>query len=191
MRIYFVGAHSCGKSTLARYCSETYQLPIITEVARTILAEKELQIETLRTDISVVNSFQKEVFHRQISEEAKLTSFVSDRSFDCLAYAVQHSTIFNKLFNSDELKKYIESLKKPDAMIFYIKPNKNTLKNDGVRENVIWDGVVAIDAIVKCFIQMFGLKCFQINMDSMQERIQFIDSILSLTTLNKITNKNI
>lgn len=151
---------------------------MITEVARAILAEKELQIDSLRTDITLVNSYQKSIFYRQIEEETKYTSFVSDRSFDCLAYAAQHSTIFSELINSPELKKYIESLKKPDVKIFYIRPSKATLKNDGVRENIIWDGIIAIDAIVKCLLQMYDLKYLQINTDNMQERIQFINSVL-------------
>lgn len=183
MRIYFIRAHSCGKSTLARYCSEKYQLPMIPEVARAILAEKELHIESLRTDISLVNSYQKDIFYRQILEEAKYTNFISDRSFDSLAYSVQHATNFNELMNSKELNQYIESLKKSDVRIFYIRPSKATLKNDGVRENIVWDGIISIDAIIKTLLQCFELKHFQINTDNMQERIQFIDAILSLTVL--------
>lgn len=180
MRIYFIGAHSCGKSTLTRYFSEKYQLPMIPEVARAILAEKDLQIELLRTDISLVNSYQKDVFYRQILEEKKYTNFISDRSFDNLAYNIQHATNFIELISSNELKEYIESLKKSDVRIFFIRPSKATLKNDGVRESVVWDGIISIDAIIKTLLQMFQLKHFQINTDNMQERIQFIDAILSL-----------
>lgn len=180
MRIYFTGAHASGKSTLARYCSEKYQLPMITEVARAILAEKELHIESLRTDISLVNSYQKDIFYRQLLEENKYPKFVSDRSFDCLAYAAQHATNFSELVNSAAMAQYVESLKRYDALIFYIRPSRATLKNDGVRENVTWDGIVNIDAIIKTLLQMFELKYFQINTDNMQERIQFIDAVTSL-----------
>ena len=94
MRIYFIGAHASGKTTLARYTSNKTELPLLTEVARTILAEKELSIDTLRANINVVNEYQTDIFYRQIEEEKKHENFVSDRSFDCLAYAAQHSTDF-------------------------------------------------------------------------------------------------
>jgi adenylate kinase family enzyme len=38
MRIYFVGAHATGKTTMTRYVSRRYGLPMITEVARAVLA---------------------------------------------------------------------------------------------------------------------------------------------------------
>src|SRR4051812_7877903 len=93
MRIYFIGAHSTGKTTLARYVADKYQLPLLTEVARAILAEKELSFDTLRTNLTVVNEYQTAVFMRQLDEESRENTFVSDRSFDCLAYAAQHSQI--------------------------------------------------------------------------------------------------
>ena len=37
-RIYFVGAHRTGKTTCAQWAKETYGLPLITELARTVLA---------------------------------------------------------------------------------------------------------------------------------------------------------
>ena len=65
-RIYFVGSHSTGKTTMARYIHEKYNMPMVTEVARTVLAETETEIEKLRTDIDLVNVFQKKIFNRQI-----------------------------------------------------------------------------------------------------------------------------
>ena len=37
-RIYLVGAHSTGKTTLARWIRDRYRLPMISEVARGVLA---------------------------------------------------------------------------------------------------------------------------------------------------------
>lgn len=89
MKVYFVGSHSTGKTTCARYVSEKYKLPMITEVARAVLSEKELHLDTLRYDMKMVDEYQRAILHRQLDEESKYKSFVSDRSFDCLAYAVQ------------------------------------------------------------------------------------------------------
>lgn len=182
MKVYMCGAHSSGKSTLCRYVAEKYNLPMIPEVARMILSETELQIDALRSDIGIVNTYQTKVFERQIEEESRQKNFVSDRSLiDCLAYSAQHSTLMPEIIQSTELQSYILSLQKKQTFIFFIRPSRATLKNDGVRENISWDGIVAIDAMIKLMLEMFGIKYFQINTDSMQERVQVIDAVLSFS----------
>src|SRR5262249_20129426 len=47
MRIYFVGSHATGKTTMCRYVSRRYGLPMITEVARAVLAEMETSLDAL------------------------------------------------------------------------------------------------------------------------------------------------
>lgn len=178
MRIYICGSFSNGKTTLARYISEKYHLPMITEVARTILSERELTLDSLRTDMKLVDSYQSEIFYRQIKEENKLVdNFVSDRTFDCLAFAAQHSNVLPALISSEECKNYISSLKK-DSIIFFVRPCKATLKDDGVREDIIWDELVSIDAMVKFLLKMWDLKYFQIDSSNMQERTTLVDSVL-------------
>ena len=181
MRIYFSGSHAVGKSTLARYVSQKYNLPMITETARMILSEQELQIDNLRHDLEVVDRYQQQVFDRQILEEQKHSSFVSDRSIiDVLAYSAQHTRILPELLASPKLAACIDSLKLPDTAIFFVRPSKATLKADGVREVINCDAVASIDAMIKFVIQMFNIKYFLINTDNMQERIKNIDSILGL-----------
>jgi nicotinamide riboside kinase len=180
MKIYFVGAHAVGKSTLGRYVSQNYSLPFISETARMVLSEKELQIDQLRYDMNLVDQYEEEVFSRQLAEENKCPDFVSDRSaLDALAYTAQHTRVLTKLLNSSELPGYIERLKDPNSFIFFVRPSKATLKADGVREHLTWDGVIAIDAQVKFLLEMYGIRYFQINMDNMQERVRFIDAVLS------------
>lgn len=183
MKIYFIGAHSTGKTTCARYVSETYNIPMITEVARMILSEKELSLNSLRTNLTTVDDYQSNIFNRQIEEEKKHTEsnigFVSDRSFDCLAYAAQHSRTLPNLLNSPEMKEYLAGLRDKESVIFFVRPSKATLKEDGIRESLDWDGVVAIDAMVKFMLQMFELKYIPINTENMQERVQLIDTVLS------------
>lgn len=180
MKVYFVGSHSTGKTTCARYVSETHKLPMITEVARAVLSEKELHLDSLRYDMALVDNYQGAIFLRQLMEESKQKSFVSDRSFDCLAYAAQHSRILHDLLKSPELADYVASLRAPDSFIFFVRPSKATLKADGVRESINWDGVVAIDAMVKFMLEMWELRYFQINVENMQERVKLIDGVLSL-----------
>lgn len=181
MKVYFVGSHSTGKTTCARYVSENYSLPMITEVARAVLSEKELHLDTLRHDMNVVDDYQNAILYRQINEEKKYDKFVSDRSFDCLAYAAQHTRILPELLGSSALQGYVSDLKAPDSFIFFVRPSKATLKADGVREAINWDGVIAIDSMVKFMLEMWNLRHFQINIDNMQERVKLIDSVLSLS----------
>lgn len=180
MRIYVTGSHSVGKSTLCRYISNKYNLPFINEVARSVLAEKELNIEELRINLDIVDNYQQEIFYRQIAEEKKHENFVSDRTFCNLAYTASHSRVLHKLFFTQELKDYVDGLKKKDVVMFFIRPCKDTLKNDGVRESVTWDGIISIDAQIKFMLECFGLNYININTGSMQERIKLIDSVLAM-----------
>ena len=47
IRVYLVGAHSTGKTTLARWVRDNFGLPMISEVARGVLAEMELPTDRL------------------------------------------------------------------------------------------------------------------------------------------------
>ena len=179
MRIYMSGSHSVGKSTLARYISKKYNLPIVTEVARSVLAEEELSLKDIRINIDSADSFQEEIFYRQLKEELKYTNFISDRSIDCLAYTAQHTRILGNLIQSKELKEYIEKLKEKESVILFVRPCKETLAQDGVRENLDWDGVIAIDSMIKMLLEMFDLPYFQINTPNMQERVRFVDSLIN------------
>lgn len=179
MKVYFIGSHSTGKTTCARYVSEQYKIPMITEVARMILSEKELHLDSLRYNMDLVDDYQRQIFYRQLEEEFQKEEFVSDRSFDCLAYAAQHSRILPELIKSTKLTTYLDTLKSPDSFIFFVRPSKATLKADGVRESINWDGVISIDSMVKFMLEMWELPYYQINIDNMQERIRLIDSVLA------------
>src|ERR1700722_16294977 len=100
MRIYFVGAHATGKTTMTRYVSRRYGLPMITEVARAVLAELETNLDALRTDMDLVAEYQRRVFERQVHvERTQGTNFVSDRAFDNLAYAAEHTLILSDMLS--------------------------------------------------------------------------------------------
>jgi predicted ATPase len=181
MKIYFTGSHSVGKTTLCRYVSEKYKIPMLGEAARAILSEKELNVDSLRYNLDVVDDYQCSIFQRQLEEEKKNSDFVSDRSLlDCLAYTAQHSRSLANLINSPEIKPYIDSLRSSESVIFYVRPSKATLKNDGIRETISWDGVIAIDSFIKFMLEMYNLRYFPISTDNMQERVKLIDSTLSL-----------
>src|SRR5947209_6117653 len=127
LRIYIAGAHSTGKTTLARWIARTYRLPLVTEVARAVLAELEIPLETLRVDLDRTATFQKEVFRRQ-SEMERLAGnrFVSDRTFDNLAYACHHTLALNEI--ASDLDEYSARLSTPGSLVFFVRPHRDLLK---------------------------------------------------------------
>ena len=179
LRIYLVGAHATGKTTLARWVRDRYGLPMIAEVARGVLAEMEARLETLRTDVDLVNRYQLEVFGRQIETERKVDGpFVSDRAFCNLAYAAHHSRILPQLATDPRLARYMESVKR--GVVFFIRPHRELLAADGVRERMDWEEVVRIDGMVKLLLEMFGVPYIPIASLSMQERVRLVESSLAL-----------
>jgi nicotinamide riboside kinase len=182
LKVYITGAHASGKTTLARYVAKQYHLPMIPEVARMVLSEKQMYLDTLRYDLDQVDDYQRQVFHRQLEEERRHSShFVSDRSFlDSLAYAAQHTRILSELMTDPKIEEHLPILQDKSSYVFFVRPCQATLKADGVRETPSWEGVVAIDAMIKLLLQMWKIRHFTINMDNMQERISLIDNVLNI-----------
>jgi len=177
MRIYFIGSHSTGKTTMARFVSKKYGLPMISEVARGVLAELETPFEKLRADIDMVNLYQRRVFERQIQVEKNFTSgFVSDRAFDNLAYTAEHATILADLMNTKEFREYMEWVK--GGVVFYLRPHIRLMANDGVRETADWEGIIRIDGMIKLLLEQFRIKYLPIQSLSMQERVKAVEFVL-------------
>ena len=177
MRAYLVGAHLVGKTTLARYISEKYKIPMLTEVARAVLAEMEVPLERLRTDIAVADDYQQRVFARQIeAEERAGASYVSDRAFDNIAYAAEHARVTGKIVASVAFKQYVQKVSQ--GVVFYVRPHRSIEGVDGVREPYDWDAIVRIDGMVKLLLEMFEVPYFTLHSPSMQERVRVVDYVL-------------
>ena len=180
-RIYLVGAHSTGKTTLARWIRDRYGIPMISEVARGVLAEMEAQVDRLRADVDLVNRYQAEVFLRQARAEAEAErqgAFVSDRAFCNLAYAAQHGTILAEVARDPRLAAYMEGVRR--GLVFFVRPHQRLLQADGVREALDWEEVVRIDGMVKLLLEFFGVPYVPLASLSMQERQRSIETVLGL-----------
>ncbi len=180
MRIYLVGAHATGKTTVARWVRDRYGIPMIAEVARGVLAEMEAHLDSLRTDISLVNRYQAEVFARQIQAEQKVEgAFVSDRAFCNLAYAAHHSTILGEVFRDRRLADYMAWVRK--GIVFFLRPHRELVRADGVRAGLEWEEVVRIDGMVKLLLEMFAVPYIPVESLSMQERVRLVERVLELS----------
>ena len=178
LRIYIAGAHSTGKTTLARWIARTYKLPLVTEVARAVLAELEIPLETLRVDLERTKTFQKEVFRRQAEmERAAGKRFVSDRTFDNLAYACHHTIGLSEI--ARDAQEYALKLKQPGSLIFFVRPHRDLLREDGVRAGVVWEEIIRIDGMVKLLLELHDLDYITIDTLNMAERARSIRGVLS------------
>jgi predicted ATPase len=183
-RIYLVGAHATGKTTLARWVRDRFGLPLISEVARGVLAEMEAKVDALRTDVGLVDRYQREVYLRQLQAEASQPGgFVSDRAFCNLAYAAHHSTILPEIFADPRLRDYMESV--AEGIVFFVRPHRELLTDDGVRERLVWDEVVRIDGMVKFMLEMFAVPYIPLESLSMQERVRTVERVLSLAGVGR------
>lgn len=188
-RIYLVGAHATGKTTLARWIRDRYALPMISEVARGVLAEMEAQLDSLRTNLDLVNEYQAQVFERQLEMEKRALldatpgrmAFVSDRAFCNLAYAAHHSTILSQVMEDPRLAEYMNSVK--EGVVFYLRPHRDLLVEDGVRAGVDWEEVVRIDGMVKLMLELFAIPYVPVDCLPMQERTRLVESVLDLAGL--------
>jgi nicotinamide riboside kinase len=177
MRIYFVGSHATGKTTLCRYVSRRYGLPMISEVARAVLAEMETGFDALRTDMELVGEYQERVFARQIAvEQLHAGRFVSDRAFDNLAYVAEHTTNAAAMMNDQSFHDYMKWVR--EGIVFFIRPHQSLLKEDGVRAGVSWDSVLRIDGMVKLMLEQHQISYLPLESVSMQERVRAVDFVL-------------
>jgi predicted ATPase len=182
-RIYLVGAHATGKTTLARWIRDRYGLPMISEVARGVLAEMEAQLDALRSNLDLVDRYQQEVFERQLeAEERQGGSFVSDRAFCNLAYAAHHSRILARIASDPRLERYMASVRA--GIVFYLRPHPALVVSDGVRAGLAWEEVLRIDGMVKLLLEMFGVPYIPVESLAMQERVRLIERVLSLAGLS-------
>ncbi len=183
MRIYFVGSHATGKTTMTRYVSRKYGLPMISEIARAVLAELETSFDALRTDMDLVAEYQRRVFERQVQVEraqgANGAGFVSDRAFDNLAYAAEHTLAVGDMMADDTYKQYTEWV--AQGIVFFVRPHRDLLKDDGVRAGVTWESVLRIDGMVKLMLEQSRIPYLPLESSSMQERARAVDFVLRRT----------
>jgi nicotinamide riboside kinase len=185
VRIYFVGSHATGKTTLCRYVSRRFGLPMISEVARAVLAEMETSLDALRTDMELVGEYQERVFQRQVAVERHHEGrYVSDRAFDNLAYVAEHTTNAAAMMNDPRFRDYMKWVS--EGVVFFLRPHQSLLKDDGVRAGVSWDSVLRIDGMVKLMLEQYGVSYLPLESVSMQERVRAVEFVLARCGLSAV-----
>ena len=122
-------------------------------------------------------SYQEEVFRRQVlAEREHPNGFVSDRSFDNLAYAAEFTDVFANLMESKDLHDYIEWVR--GGIVFFVRPNKNLLITDSVNKELDWEQVVRIDGMVKLMLKLFSIPHLPIHAVNMDDRVASMRFVL-------------
>ena len=117
---------------------------------------------------------------RQVQvERAQTSGYVSDRAFDNLAYAAEHTLVLADLINTDEYQKYMEYV--AEGIVFFVRPHKDLLKEDGVRAGVTWESVLRIDGMIKLMLEQGRIPYLPIESVAMQERARTVDFVLKRT----------
>ena len=175
-RIRIVGAHSTGKTRLATWIADRYQIPLIKEVAREVLREMGAPIDEIRTDPALIDQYQKSILERQIQAEQAPGPWVSDRSIDCLAYTVAHAP--NTFLDSQlgAVREWAREISREP--VFICRPHPSMLEEDGVRETPTWESVCRIDSAVEMLLSILEIPFIPLAGPSFVDRTRTVRYVL-------------
>lgn len=185
-KIYILGAHSQGKSTLARHIAATYRLPLFDEIARIEIAKLgSMSFDALRTNLDAVTRFQRNVFAAQLQVGAGVARFVSDRAFDNLAYAAENAAIgtAGKLWRSAGCRRYVgaiaDDVRQGHGAVFFVRPGITGVA-DGTRAESDLDAasIHRIDGMVKLLLDLGDVAAVPIQTTNFQERCAIVDAVM-------------
>lgn len=184
-KVWICGAQSTGKSTLARWVSRTYSLPILDEVASIEVAKLGGNLDRLRADLDAVTRFQRRVWAAQLEAGKRFRRYVSDRAFDNICYAAEHaeSGTAARLWRNVQCRKYVKDIASVVAQkqgaVFFVRPGVDGVHN-GVRAQGDLDAasVHRVDGAIKLLLELADVRYVPINTTIFQERASIVDGVL-------------
>lgn len=189
-RFYFVGSHGTGKTTISKAVQKMYGLPLIEELARKELEKNNLTLEGLRADMQAVKRYQTILWHAQIREEAVYEtnnqSFLSDRSFDNLAYWIEYAFGISTIIQSKEFIDYIQKLKQPNTTVFFVRPEASFIRDDGIRSRLElgMEDVGRIDGIIRAMLEIWSINYIPVKGTNLKDRLLMVMPIFRQKGLN-------
>src|SRR5690606_5171484 len=95
--------------------------------------------------------------------------FVSDRTFDNLAYAARHSMVIPQLLDA-ECMRYFARVR--ESLVLFVRPHRECMVNDGFREQVEWDEINRIDGILDFLLAWQQIPSVGISELNMKARVR-------------------
>ena len=180
-KIGFMGAGGTGKTTSARFISDSFHLPLLKSASREVYEELDLtEAKCLKLDAFAKWELQKQIFNKKIQKDDENYSFVADRTLlDHWAYCLMYcaTTMSNEEFAYMEtlVRKHMQSTY---TNLFYFPFGFWFPDNaDGVRQDSrAWQN--AIDSIIVGYIVRWNLPVIQVPQNSADERNSFIEKTL-------------
>jgi len=187
-RVYFVGSSGTGKTTLAAHVTKKWGLSPLPSASRSVQQESGRSYADLRADLDAYNSFQLDVFKRQVKNEAEATgNYVSDRAFDFLIYTAMYGTVAWQIARSDTFRDYMTGLRLHDdgaALMFFVRPTRETwraaMKQNQRREFLKWEDVLRFDGAVKLILESHEMSYITIDTPVLADRIRQVDAVMNV-----------
>ena len=179
-RVYFIGAHSTGKTALSSFIAKKLQWPYILEQARVVLAEKGWKLAEFDKDLDKAAEFQRLVIQKQLAEEERLQdeNFISDRGFDGIAYAAANTLIASEIRNSLDFNEYLSDFRTFGSTTFFVRPHEKLIENDGIRGDISWSSICRIDGMLEYILETERIPYIPLESMSMKSRVRTIEGVL-------------
>ena len=75
------------------------------------------------------------------------------------------------------------------GLVFFLRPHRELLASDGVREEPDWEEVLRIDGMVKLMLESFDVPYIPVASLSMQERVRLLQRVLDLAGVRPAAQK--
>ncbi|CAG8478916.1 14555_t:CDS:1, partial [Gigaspora margarita] len=186
-KIVFIGAQSVGKTTLANFIKSHMNGIMISETARIIMKELNLNTNTmkiLRNDPDKTFEFQATSIKFQCEKEDEIEHefAILDRcAFDSIVYAQKFcKKRWRELLDMKETNKCIERYRQKDRyIIFLIEPQKECLEADGTRSiPTNYEEWISFSDSFKMALKEFNIEFNIINVLDINQRYSIVKNAL-------------
>ncbi|CAG8536704.1 5563_t:CDS:1 [Gigaspora margarita] len=188
-KIVLVGAHSVGKTTLAKFIKSHINGILVTEIARTLIKELNLNADILRNDPDKSLEFQATIIKAQCVKEEEIEHELAilDRSaLDAIIYAQAFcKKRWKELLDMEETNKCLERYRQKNKyLIFLIEPQKECLKADGVRMMPIdYEEWISFSTSFKNLMNEYNIEFNTINVLDLNQRYSIVMNALFAHTI--------
>ncbi|KAF0411905.1 hypothetical protein F8M41_008106 [Gigaspora margarita] len=185
--IFIVGAHSVGKTTIAKIIKiHNNNAILVDEIARTIIENFKIDVNALLEVPENYFKFETSIIKIQcaVEEQFEHKFAIFDR---CILEAIVYTKIFckelwKKLLTMKEVIKCLERYRQHNEYIFFlIEPHKECMENDGVRKlTTDLDELVTFSNILKNLMDEFNIKYHLItDLDINQRYSKIMNTVLA------------